>query len=276
LFFQKQKRKRDPASALGPQPALLAVPVFQRLGDPLCAVADAECAQVLAETFRSCFGPEPPQTVAWMLQVVADRSNHEVLSVTLLQNPTRYSMHRHFGRSYAVDSAHKVYHGTTQGSASVIARVGFRNAASQGAKFGKAIYTVSSIWEALAYAQPEVPSNAQTVLVADLLQGPTAVGSENLADFGQDCEGYQILTTTNLEGKIFCAAYKDQLYSHYSVTARFMLERTNLLTVHLVVNVYHPSLWSLMKRRRDTPGPSTSASGTVGAGAREPHGPQAG
>ena len=109
-----------------PQPALLAVPVFQRLGDdasPLSAAADAECAQVLAETFRSCFGPEPPPTVAGMLRVVADRSNYEVLSVMRLQNPTRYSMHRHFGRSYAVDGARKVYHGTTQGSASAIARV---------------------------------------------------------------------------------------------------------------------------------------------------------
>ena len=231
------------------------MPVFQRLGDdasPLSAAADAECAQVLAETFRSCFGPEPPPTVAGMLRVVADRSNYEVLSVTRLQNPTRYSMHRHFGRSYAVDGARKVYHGTTQGSASAIARVGFRNAASQRAKFGKGIYAASSVWEALAYAQPEGPSNAQTVLVADLLQGPTAVGSENLADFGQDGEGAQVLTTTNPEGKIFCAAYEDQLYAHYSVTARFVLERTHLLTAHLVVDVYHPSLWSLIKTRRDT------------------------
>ena len=238
-----------------PAPGLLAVPVFRRLGDdafPLSAAADAECAQVLAETFRSCFGPEPPPTVAGMLRVVADRSNYEVLSVTRLQNPTRYSMHRHFGRSYAVDGARKVYHGTTQGSASAIARVGFRNAASQRAKFGKGIYAASSVWEALAYAQPEGPSNAQTVLVADLLQGPTAVGSENLADFGQDGEGAQVLTTTNPEGKIFCAAYEDQLYAHYSVTARFVLERTHLLTAHLVVDVYHPSLWSLIKTRRDT------------------------
>ena len=73
-----------------------------------------------------------------------------------------------------------------------------------------------------------------------------------MADFGQDGEGAQILTTTNPEGKIFCAAYEDQLYAHYSVTARFVLERTHLLTAHLVVDVYHPSLWSLIKTRRDT------------------------
>ena len=240
---------------LGPQPAL--VPVFQRPGGddeafPLSAAADAECAQVLAETFRSCFGPEPPPTVAGMLQAVADKSNYEVLSVTRLQNPARYSMHRHFGHSYAVDVARKVYHGTTQGSASAIAQVGFRNAASQRAKFGKGIYAASSVWEALAYAPPEGPSNAQTVLVADLLQGPTAVGSQNLADFGQDGEGAQILTTTNPEGRVFCAAYEDQLYAHYSVTARFMLERVHLLTAHLILDMYHPSLFTLIKARRDT------------------------
>jgi hypothetical protein len=80
--------------------------------------------------------------------------------------------------------------------------MGFRNAASQRAKFGKGIYAAANVWEALAYAQPETHSLVQTFLVADLWQGPSRVGHENMIDFGQNASAKQILTTTNPEETI--------------------------------------------------------------------------
>lgn len=216
--------------------------------NPPAPAAEVECANVLTETFKSCFGPETPSSVSKLVECIADSSNYKVLSITRLQNLARYSMHKLFGRGYGISSARQVYHGTTKTSASTIAKVGFRNAVSQRALFGKGIYAAANVWEALAYAEPEAHSNVQTFLVADLLQGPTRVGHENMVDFGRDLSNKQILTTTNPQETIFCAAYEDQLYAHYRITVRFLAERRLLPSARKIVGGwYHPAVWSLIK-----------------------------
>jgi hypothetical protein len=218
-----------------------------------CTAGGAECAGLLRESFKSCFGPDAPSSVSELVGTILERSNYQVLSVTRLQNIARYSMHKSFGRSYGIDSTRRVYHGTSQANAGIIARVGFRNAASQRAKFGKGIYAAANVWEALAYAEPAAQSNVQTFLAADLFQGPTRVGHENMADFGLDLAEKQILTTTNPEETVFCAAYEDQLYAHYCVTVRFMIERALTSTATSIVRLWHPSVWSLLKAQSGQP-----------------------
>jgi len=255
---QRRRFGTDEPETWDPMPGADCAEVQLFSADPSAASAchaagQAECADVLAKTFKSCFGPEPPSSVPELVEAIADNSNYEVLSITRLQNLARYSMHKHFGRSYGIPSVRQVYHGTARANASTIAKVGFRNAASQRAKFGKGIYTAASVWEALAYAEPEAHSNVQTFLVADLLQGPTRVGHENMVDFGLDLSNKQILTATNPDETIFCAAYEDQLYAHYSVTVRFLFERTHSPSAHNIVRLYHPSVWSLIKAQTNQP-----------------------
>jgi hypothetical protein len=212
-------------------------------------VVEVECANVLAETFKSCFGPETLSSVSKLVECIADSSNYKVLSITRLQNLARYSMHEQFGRGYGISSARQVYHGTTKANANTNAKVGFRNAASQRALFGKGIYAAANVWEALACAEPEAYSNVQTFLVADLLQGPTRVGHKQMVDFGRDLSNEQILTATNPQETIFCAAYENQLYAHYSITVRFLAEREHLPSARKIVGGwYHPAVWSLINR----------------------------
>ena len=207
-----------------------------------------ECARALTGPFKPLL-LEQPQSLASIVESVAERANYQVLSVTRHQNLPRYSMHRHFGRSYGIKDTRAVYHGTTRTNASTIAKVGFRNAASQRAKFGKGIYAASNVWEALAYAEPEAGSMVQTFLVADLLQGPTRIGTENMVDFGYDDAQRQIITTTNPDQSIFCAAYEDQLYAHYSITVRYMCENPHSPSAHGIVRMYHPAIWSRIKEK---------------------------
>ena len=250
---ERRRFGTDEPETWTPMPGVLSAEVLLFSADQPCKATPAECAGVLRETFKSCFGPDAPSSVPELVDAIVERSNYQVLSVTRLQNIARYSMHKSFGRSYGIEGPRRLYHGTSQDSAGIIARVGFRNAASQRAKFGKGIYAAESVWEALAYAEPAAQSNVQTFLVADLFQGPTRVGHENMADFGLDPEDKQILTTTNPEQTIFCAAYEDQLYAHYSVSVRFMLERTLLPTAYNLVRLYHPSIWRLLKAQSDKP-----------------------
>jgi hypothetical protein len=239
---------RAPNSAPGPAPG----PGPPR---PCRPGAAAECRALLAAAFRRTLGFEPPRALRALLEELALRSNYEILSVTRLQNPARHAMHCHFARVYAVDKPRRVYHGTTPARAAAIARHGFRTAASQRAKFGKGIYTAADPWEALAYAEPDPASQAQCLLVADLLQGPTSVGAADLADFGVDEQGTPITTTTNAEGSIFCAAYEDQLYAHYLVTARFRLECLRDLSSAPCVRAFHPQLWKLIQAARSAEPP---------------------
>jgi hypothetical protein len=245
----------------GPPRALLEVPLLARgpgassAPGPCRPGAAAECRALLAAAFRRSLGFDPPRALRALLAELARLSNYEILSVTRLQNPARHAMHCHFARVYDVDRPRRVYHGTTPARAAAIARHGFRTAASQRAKFGKGIYTAADPWEALAYAEPDPASQAQSLLVADLLQGPTSVGAADLADFGVDEQGTPVTTTTNAEGSIFCAAYEDQLYAHYLVTARFRLECLRDLSSAPCVRAFHPQLWKLIQAARSAEPP---------------------
>jgi len=237
----------------GPPRALLEVPLLARgpgAPGPCRPGAAAECRALLAAAFGRTLGFDPPRALRALLAELARLSNYEILSVTRLQNPARHAMHRHFARVYDVDRPRRVYHGTTSARAAAIARHGFRTAASQRAKFGKGIYTAADPWEALAYAEPDPASLVQSLLVADLLQGPSSVGAPDLADFGVDEQGTPITTTTNAEATVFCAAYEDQLYAHYLVTARFRIERLGELSSAPCVRGFHPELWKLILAAR--------------------------
>jgi hypothetical protein len=191
-------------------------------------------------------------------EVLADVScstNFEVQEVARIQNYQRYSMHKHFEHIYELQGgARVVFHGTTRASAASIASTGFRGAVSQRAKFGRGIYCSSLLWEALAYAEPELPTLTQTFLIVDLLQGPTTLGRQDAVDFGTDAEGKEVLTTTNAEHTIFCAKYENQLLATYRITVRFLADRQHTPTHYNTVRMYHPTIWKIIKEQTLTVG----------------------
>ena len=81
--------------------------------DLSAASLSAECRTVLEETFKSCFRHTTPSSVSGLVGCIADRSNYQV--------------------------------GTATDSARTIAKMGFRNAASQRAKFGNGIYAAANV-----------------------------------------------------------------------------------------------------------------------------------
>lgn len=210
-----------------------------------CKYSD-EALRVLNKPFAGVL-PETPLSLQDALQCIKERTQFQVQSVDRVQNHPRRKMHGEFARCYHIENTRQVYHGTTAATAATIARVGFRNAASQRAKFGKGIYSASNIWEALAYAEPDARSWVQTFLVAELLEGPTRVGTENMIDFGCDEAGRQIVTTTNPDQNIFCAAYEDQLYPRYIV--KVCMSDTQLSPLaQRIVRIYHPTIWSRLQK----------------------------
>jgi len=142
----------------------------------------SESAAVLYKAFSSCLdtlpNPNSPD-IKQLLDTIAERSNYQIEEVVRLQNRTQFCMQQQFKLCHGITQERTVYHGTSSVSANYIATVGFRGAASRRAKFGKGIYTSSNVWEALAYADPDITGLKQTLLVVDLLQGPTALGKND-------------------------------------------------------------------------------------------------
>ena len=115
-----------------------------------------------------------------LVQTVAASCNFQVAEVTRVENKPLWDMHRQYAESYAVTNSKRVYHGTAH--AHSIARVGFRGAASNRAKFGRGIYTSAGVFQALAYAQL-TPEDTLTFVVAELHLGPVGLGTENQVRF---------------------------------------------------------------------------------------------
>lgn len=219
-----------------------------------------ESAKILSRTFRTPGRMDDMQpSLAQVLRDVSYSTNYEVQEVVRIQNRQRYGMHMHFKRIYDIDAASIVYHGTTRASAASIASTGFRGAVSQRAKFGKGIYCASNLWEALAYAEPDRPALTQTILVVEMLQGPTTLGRQDQVDFGVDAAGKEILTTTNAEHTIFCAKYENQLLATYRITVRYLSDRLHTPNHYNSVGMYHPTIWKIIKEQ------------TPAAGRKSPH-----
>jgi len=216
--------------------------------DSLVRTSDVEAATLLAKTFPSCNNTEmcvdtgrAEKSLQEVVDGISQSSNYSVTQMVRVQNIQRADMHDDFKRHYAIEHTATVYHGTTGESAISIARTGFRGACSMRSKFGKGIYTTSNIWEALAYAHPDpLDGNKQTFLVACLLVGPTTIGSVEMVDFGNDESGSQILTTTNPEGTIFCAAYGDQLLATYRITVQFNDLCHTTDAMRRMIRIYNP------------------------------------
>ena len=147
---------------------------------------------------------------------------------------------------------------------------------------GKGIYVTTNIWEALAYARPQ-EDYSQTFLVVDLMTGPIVLGSADLVDFGQDAEGKQVLTTTDVGNTILCAAYSNQMLATYLVKIRFNVEIANNSMQKNTVRTYHEVIWNKFTQlkppsllhRVPFSGQGAPASGVVAAAGGTPPRPRA-
>jgi len=211
-----------------------------------------ESAAVLSRAFGNCVNHVLYSSVAEqgvlshseILSRIKMTSNLSVLKVTRVQNMSRSMLYDAFGATYNIEgTAITAYHGTDHATALTIASRGFRGSCSKRSVWGKGIYVSTNIWEAIAYAKPSADCS-QTFLVVDIMTGPIIIGSQDLADFGQDAEGNQVLTTTDLGNTILCASYSDQMLATYVVTVRFNVENPNNSLQEQTVRTYHGVIWS--------------------------------
>jgi hypothetical protein len=142
---------------------------------------EAELCRVLCDTFSGYLANQDEHNLLdsnQMIQQIAYHSNYAVESVVRVMNRQHYRMQQAFAENYRIDATRTVYHGTCERGASSITATGFKGAAGKRTKFGRGIYTSPIIWEALGYAKPYDDAR-QVFLVVELLQGPTALGSED-------------------------------------------------------------------------------------------------
>lgn len=180
---------------------------------------------------------------------ISYKSNYSVDNVTRVMNKQHYKMHRCFAENYGIDATRTVYHGTSNKGAQCIQAVGFKASAGKRAKFGKGIYTSPIVWEALGYSKPYQDAR-QDFFVVEMLQGPTALGSEDQIDFGFDAAGKEILTLKNPEETILCASKENQVLATYRITLRYMYEKPFLLRHRECVRIVHPDIAHVIKHSR--------------------------
>jgi len=211
---------------------------------------EAELCRELGAAFSRCLGYQDGKDLRASHQLrhhIAHNSNYEVEKVVRVMNRPHYNMQQAFAENYAIGAPRKVYHGTSQAGAALIAGAGFKGAACRRAMFGKGVYTSPVLWEALAYAKPHSNSK-QEIFAVDLLQGPTALGRQDQLDFGVDEHGSEILTLTNPDGLILCASKENQLLARYRFTLRYMAESAFLHRHRECVRVVHGDIAVVIKQ----------------------------
>ena len=175
----------QPEAPQAPVGSIVNTRLFPFDGLHLLAQHEQECCTVLEQAFRvptQGLVKDLPQ----LIDTVATQSNYLVCDITRLENAAQRQMHEQFKNSYAITNTRQVYHGT--GQAPLIARVGFRGAVSERAKFGKGIYTSNCVYHALAYAEL-TPEDKLTFLVVQLHVGATGLGKQD-----QVCSPHRPLT----------------------------------------------------------------------------------
>ena len=222
-------------------------PLYDRYTDVNTDKYETELSRVLREAFA--LHEHTLTNSNELMQQIAFNSNYSVETVTRVMNKQHYKMQQSFAENYNISATRTVYHGTSQAGAKSIETVGFKGSAGRRAKFGKGIYSSPVVWEALGYSKPYHDAR-QVFFVVEMLQGPTALGSEDQLDFGVDSTGKEILTLKNPEETVLCASKENQMLATYRVTMRYMFERPFLLHHRECVRVVHPDIALLIKHSR--------------------------
>jgi hypothetical protein len=206
-----------------------------------------ELRRVLTETFS--LQHHVCSDIKQLMNQITYNSNYSVENVTRVMNKKHYRMQQSFAETYGIKCSRTVYHGTSQAGAKSIQTVGFKASAGRRSKFGKGIYSSPVVWEAVGYSKPYHDAR-QVFFVVEMLQGPTALGSEEQLDFGVDDNGEEILTLKNPEETILCASKENQMLATYRITVRYMFENPFLLRHRECVRVVHPDIALLIKHAR--------------------------
>ena len=230
-------------------------PLFDRYSAVNSDKYEAELCRVLRDAFAI---REHRLSSKQLMQQIAYNSNYSVEIVTRVMNKQHYRMQRSFAENYGIHATRTVYHGTSQEGAKSIETVGFKASAGRRAKFGKGIYSSPVVWEALGYAKPYNDAR-QVFFVVELLQGPTALGSEDQFDFGVDATGSEILTLRNPEETVLCASKENQMLATYRITMRYMFEGPFLLRHRECVRIVHPDIAVLIKARANADAAAAAA-----------------
>jgi hypothetical protein len=85
----------------------------------------------------------------------------------------------------------------------------------------------------------------------ELLQGPTALGSQDQLDFGVDSDGREVLTLTNPTATILCHAKENQLLATHRITLRFMVEHNFVQRNLECVKFVHADIADMIRQAKD-------------------------
>lgn len=156
---------------------------------------EAELCSLIGVAFDHVLAYVPgrdPRDSNTLIAEVADKTRYRVTQVERVQNLAQFEMFTQFGKSHSIRQKQTAFHGTKMVHAKSIQRIGFKGAASRRCKFGKGIYMTKSIFEALAYAEPDHEDN-QVVMVGEVWMGRTKLGTE-----GQVCVFHPLVLLLDL------------------------------------------------------------------------------
>lgn len=214
------------------------------------AFAPGEVVRVLRSAFGSVLDEHTCRidaTVKEVLGMLRKQTNYEVVKVVRIDNYATREMQRVFQRVHGISADFKqVYHGTSKANARKIEKQGFRAFRSMRSKYGDGVYTTSSVWEALGYADLDGDELLQRFFVASLLLGNKRIFDKAEPERSVDDEGRPLHTTTDPSGKIFCAWYESQLDLTHLVTVRWVRECPLTVEIHNRIRIFQPDLWKLI------------------------------
>jgi hypothetical protein len=238
-----------------PEPEPMASPVLTPFArTPIfsdgVAFAPGEVVRVLRSAFGSVLDENTCRidaTVEEVLGMLQKQTNYEVVEVVRIDNYATREMQRVFQRVHGISADFKqVYHGTSKANAAKIEKQGFRAFRSMRNKYGDGVYTTSSVWEALGYADLDGDERFQRFFVASLLLGNKRIFDKAESERSVDDEGRPLHTTTDPLGKIFCAWYESQLDLTHLVTVRWVRERPLTVEIYNRICIFQPDLWKLI------------------------------
>lgn len=196
---------------------------------------------------------KPKMTTKEILKEIENKTGYLILEINKINNYASKIMYEARRIASSFDNNDKiVFHGTTLDNAKKICENGFLLQEIKRSMFGVGIYTALYFFLALYYAKPNKDDYKQTVIIADLLEGPTAIGTKGQTDFGRDSNNNPIMTLTDQNKGILCSRSPDNINVTYTFTVQYKniadYKTSVEIPTHLNnVKYFHPDIYNIIK-----------------------------
>jgi hypothetical protein len=210
---------------------------------------------IMTKTFPAIVKPE--MTLKEMVDKVNNTTGYLIKKITKVESGLNEYMFNAYKTARCLDGTCKtVFHGTCENNVEQICKENFSLLKIKKTLYGVGIYTSSAFFTGLCYATPNI-HNEQTVIIAKLLESPTAIGKPGQTDYGIDANNNPILTLTDNTGKIyFCASNPNQLLIIATITVecQTIKNQDNIPLLKLQVDnviYYNYMIWNIMKDNKN-------------------------